>query len=599
MTTLFLMSAGLLAAACLVLMALRGKWHTIEKVEFVSSADNEDPIRISGLLVRSRACGCRRLPGLVLCPGLFANREIYLGLCRRIANLGVAVLVIDLRGHGHSGGSSTFGKSEAHDVWAAIDVLGARNDIDPERLGVIGHSLGGIAATRAGFEQPVDRIRAAVAIYCWKGFGDAVEATFGPLERFVARWWHFFGWSRRFSVTDPDAVEERSVIDRLDAAARINYMLVVGSRDPLTDMTRSKEILARVAGQPSVEPGVTYGRFENRSARRLEIIQGANHWSVLSRRSTFVAIRKWLHEGLGVEETGKARGSAALGVLGLTRKASVLLHALSTLAFAGCLMSVLSPEQAFRNRPTTPLATTIMATAVFLLCSALAIPAARSLRLKPFLPHWGADIVSLISASRAVLFVPALALIAAGKGTGQGFPLEAMGLVTPVVCVGLVASGLLFLWILCSWNLMARVNRFTTLWPVVPIRLFLLLLGVLFLCYLAEESVFRAMIQRQLSGLGPISEVLLSAVAYSMAASIGMTAAVWPLFPSASFAAAFRSRSITLLPVVFVFAVAVFFVHGLVAALLYHFTGTIVASALFLALLVSFLFTGPIGTRTY
>ena len=126
-----------------------------------------------------------------------------------------------------------------------------------------------------------------------------------------------------------------------------------------------------------------------------------------------------------------------------------------------------------------------------------------------------------------------------------------------------------------------------------------MLLCLLFVSYLAEEALFRGLIQRQLSGTGPAFEVLLSAIAYSLIAAIGMTAALWPLFPSLSYAAAFRSRPIPLLPVLFVFALTVFLIHGLAAALLYHCTGTILAPALFLALLVSFLFTGPIGMRTY
>jgi hypothetical protein len=118
-------------------------------------------------------------------------------------------------------------------------------------------------------------------------------------------------------------------------------------------------------------------------------------------------------------------------------------------------------------------------------------------------------------------------------------------------------------------------------------------------CYLAEEALFRGMIQSRMAGLGPLLEVLLSALTYGAAASIGITAAVLPLFPAVSYAATFRSRSVALLPVVFLFAFAVFSAHGLAAALLFHFTGTIVAPALFLALAVSFLFTGPLGIRTY
>jgi len=599
MTILFLLSVILLVPICLVLLSVRGKWHTVEKVEFDTSAYDQDPIRISGLLVRHRPWGSKRLPGIVFCPGLAMSKETYLGLCRRIANLGVVVLAIDLRGHGHSGGPSSFGKSESHDVWAAIDVLGGREDVDPERMGVIGHSLGGIATTRAGFEQPSDRIKTAIAIYCWKGFGEAVDAVFGPLEKFVGRWWPFFGWSRRFSVTDPEAVLERSVIDHIDPEARLNYLLVVGSRDPLTDMRRSEEIVARAAGKSDVESGVTYGSFEDGSARRIEIVKGANHFSVLSRRGTFGAIREWLREALGAEGTGKAPSSSFASVLRRTRKASVLLQGLSTLAFADCLMNTLVPEHASGAITPPPLSASIMATAAFLFCSALAIPLVRTTRLKPFAPHWGADIVSLIAASRAVPFVPLLALIMAWKGGARCFPVETLGLAPPVACKGIVAAGVLFLWFVCSWNMVARANRFPTLWPVVRVRELSVLLCVLFVSYLGEETLFRGLIQRQLSGMGPAFEVLLSAIAYSLTAAIGMTAALWPLFPSLSYAATFRSRPITLLPVVFVFALTVFMIHGLVAALLYHFTGTILAPALFLALVVSFLFTGPIGMRTY
>jgi len=599
MTILFILSTLLLVAACLIQVSVRGRWQTVEEVAFDTSAYDETPIRISGLLLRPRACGSRRLPGIVFCPGLAATKEVYLGLCRRIANLGVAVLVIDLRGHGHSGGPSSFGKSEHHDVWAAIDVLGNREDIDPERLGVIGHSLGGIAATRAGFEQPSDRIKTTIAIFCWKGFGDAVEAVFGPLDTFVGRWWPFFGWSRQFSVTDPDAIEARSVIERLAPEARTDYLLVVGARDPLTDRTKSQEIIAKAAGQERSEPGVTYRGGADRSARRMEVIRGANHFSVLSGRGTFEAIRQWVRASLGVEETEKTATLSASGVFRVSRRAMLWLYPVSTLCFAGCLLGVLAPEHASGQTVPPNLCIPSLATAAFLFCSALVIPVARTIRLRPFTPHWGADIVSLVAASRTILFAPVLALLLVWSRNGHASSVEALGLSPPVSFAGLVAAGTLFLWIVCAWNMVARTNRFITFWPVVRLRDFSLLLSLLFACYLAEETLFRGMIQSRLAGMGPVLEVLLSGLVYAVTASAGMTVALRPLFPGGSYAATFRSRSIPLLPAVFLFSLAVFAAHGLAAALLFHFTGTVLAPALFLALTVSFLFTGPFGIRTY
>ena len=64
---------------------------------------------------------------------------------------GIAVLRFDDRGVGGSTGSVSEATTEdfARDVLAAVDFLKNRNDIDPERIGLIGHSEGGIVAPLA------------------------------------------------------------------------------------------------------------------------------------------------------------------------------------------------------------------------------------------------------------------------------------------------------------------------------------------------------------------------------------------------------------------------------------------------------------------
>ena len=64
---------------------------------------------------------------------------------------GVAVLRYDDRGVGGSTGSVSEATTEdfARDVLAAVDFLKNRSDIDPERIGLIGHSEGGIVAPLA------------------------------------------------------------------------------------------------------------------------------------------------------------------------------------------------------------------------------------------------------------------------------------------------------------------------------------------------------------------------------------------------------------------------------------------------------------------
>ena len=62
---------------------------------------------------------------------------------------GYNVLLIDLRAHGSSDGdTSTYGVLEANDVAGAVDYLLSRGDIDANKIGVLGISLGAQAALR-------------------------------------------------------------------------------------------------------------------------------------------------------------------------------------------------------------------------------------------------------------------------------------------------------------------------------------------------------------------------------------------------------------------------------------------------------------------
>ncbi len=71
-------------------------------------------------------------------------RDIADTLSRR----GIAVLRLDDRGYGASGGDATSATSAdfAQDIHAALGWLGAQTGIDPDRLGLVGHSEGGLIA---------------------------------------------------------------------------------------------------------------------------------------------------------------------------------------------------------------------------------------------------------------------------------------------------------------------------------------------------------------------------------------------------------------------------------------------------------------------
>lgn len=77
-------------------------------------------------------------------------------ISRALADRGLGVLALDFRGHGRSGGRSTLGADEIHDVAAAVDWLRARGY---RHVAALGWSMGGSAVLRyAGLGGDADAV---------------------------------------------------------------------------------------------------------------------------------------------------------------------------------------------------------------------------------------------------------------------------------------------------------------------------------------------------------------------------------------------------------------------------------------------------------
>jgi pimeloyl-ACP methyl ester carboxylesterase len=70
------------------------------------------------------------------------------------------VFVFDFAAHGANSGVSTLGYREAEELRKAVDVLAAREDLDPRRFGLWGYNLGAYAALREA--EGDKRIRAVI-----------------------------------------------------------------------------------------------------------------------------------------------------------------------------------------------------------------------------------------------------------------------------------------------------------------------------------------------------------------------------------------------------------------------------------------------------
>ncbi|SNY59416.1 alpha/beta hydrolase [Paractinoplanes atraurantiacus] len=99
---------------------------------------------------------------VILLHGAGSTRSDVLDQAGVLSRHGYGVLLFDARGHGRSGGRAMdFGWYGDEDVAGAIDYLRSRPDVDPDRIGAVGLSMGGEEAIGAAARWPA--LRAVVA----------------------------------------------------------------------------------------------------------------------------------------------------------------------------------------------------------------------------------------------------------------------------------------------------------------------------------------------------------------------------------------------------------------------------------------------------
>lgn len=94
-------------------------------------------------------------PGVLLLHMLGDDRTVWgeVGLAADLVAAGYAVLVVDMRGHGETGGAQDWALA-ADDLGRVWDAFAARPDVDKTRLAVVGASIGANMALRLGAERP-------------------------------------------------------------------------------------------------------------------------------------------------------------------------------------------------------------------------------------------------------------------------------------------------------------------------------------------------------------------------------------------------------------------------------------------------------------
>jgi predicted acyl esterase len=202
-------------------------------------------------------------PGVLLLHGLGGDRTQVNPLAEQfLAPYGYAVLTVDARGHGGSGGRSTLsGSREIADYAAALAWLRARPGVSDQRIGAIGFSLGGGSVWKL-LTLPGTRLAAAVPVITWTSLYDALLPQGFAKAGLVAYFRSLLPedrWDPAVTATADDALlgrnlarvqeftRERSIRNDL-AKIRTPVLMIQGRRDSAFDMDQALGAFAGLRG---------------------------------------------------------------------------------------------------------------------------------------------------------------------------------------------------------------------------------------------------------------------------------------------------------------------------------------------------------------
>ena len=202
-------------------------------------------------------------PAVLLLHGLGGNRVPMNAIAEQFfAPQGYAVLTVDARGHGESGGQSTLvGARELADYAAVLGWLRSRPGVSDTKVGALGFSLGGGSVWKL-LTSPGARLAAAVPVTTWTSLYDALLPQSFAKAGLVA---YFRGllpddrWDPAVKALADDALlsrnlpriqefaRERSVRNDLEKI-RTPVFMIQGRRDYAFDMDQAVTAFGRLRG---------------------------------------------------------------------------------------------------------------------------------------------------------------------------------------------------------------------------------------------------------------------------------------------------------------------------------------------------------------
>ncbi len=229
---------------------------------------NPAGLTLRGWYVPPPGTGGGRAPAVVYGHGNGSDRRQWLPLARRVHEAGIAQLFLDFAGRGDSDGDViTLGAREAGDLLAGIDWLAGREEVDPDRIGVVGKSMGAVAAIVAASREP--KIRVLVLDSPFADLADVVDRAVTrrhlPASLLRPVIFRVAGWRAAF---DPGSL----VPERAIAEVAVPALLLHGDSDGLVPIEHARRLVGAARGPVTFVPLAGEGHNSRRSRETLDRI---------------------------------------------------------------------------------------------------------------------------------------------------------------------------------------------------------------------------------------------------------------------------------------------------------------------------------------
>ena len=454
-------------------------------------------------------------PVLVFVHGFMSSKVYFRGLIYELTRRGFVCLAITANGHSASGGAFT--PTFENVTLSAVKFLRESSTllrIDPHRIGLVGHSMGAFSVTVASLlDQELGNfwLNATIAIggpflNISRGFGNGFAYFLANPMVYPNIWYN-----------STEAMQNAIIEGRTNETRPTNYMNIIGSEDEAFSVNSAYELIygmstppfwadRGVANQSQVTTGVTYGAFENGTARRLALISGVDHLLEGQNAVTFTEVINWFETSMKlnyptafdpstVTEDYRLLGLAATGLGGF-----ILI--LPLVAYLGDWLKspIILPRNAMRLEKTTKRKMFLIYGMVFVGLSFLVTPIISGLNLNTLMPtdFLASNLIALPLLILGLLMIPAIVILIWYEKRTYKLELSDFGLTkqaTPYLKAALYGF-LLFFILYATLNLASSgVIHNLFVWRFAG---FLELFLYIFIGMLVFELFFRGLIQNKL-----------------------------------------------------------------------------------------------------